>query len=264
LGTAIFASLAVACASAGPGRLEDDTATDAEWRALASSRPVPLPGAPRVALAGVELAPGAPWTLVSPVPLDLGLSELVVSGLLRRRDVEFVERRRFSVALEAERSGGGRPPRSPPAGMSRGAELTATAVRLPMGGGQAVLEVRLTNTQTGAIAGANRLVIPADADMVGTARAIVATILTTLDDLGIRPQWQDPNESAAPTSYRPTGIPEERLESFLAGLGAEERWNWEAARRSYLSASEREDFFEARVALARTARLRLGGTRGES
>lgn len=263
--TTALAALMTSCASGGPGSGSggDDVATDAEWRALASPRPASLPGAPRVSFSGVDLA-GTLWSLASPVPIDVGLSELVVAGLLRRRDVEFVERRRFAAAVEAERSAGGRPLRSPAAGLSRGAELTATAVWLPLGTGQVALEVRLTNTQTGAILRAGRQAIPGDADPVGTARAIVATILSELDDLGRLPAWEDPLEAAAPPAYRPSAVPESAVEQFLAGLGAEERWNWESARRSYQSASRSAGFFEAQVALARTARLRSGGTLGES
>jgi len=242
----------------------DEPATDAEWLRLADPRPQPLPGATRISLAGVELATGAPWRLTSPVPVDMGISELVVAGLLRRPDVEFIERRRFSVAVDAERSGSGRARGSPPAGVSRGAELVAVAAWLPLGRGQSVIEVRLTDAQTGAVAAAKRQTVPADADPVGTARAVVAVILATLDDLGRLPSWNDPLEASAPASYRPTGIPESAVEAFLRGLGAEERWNWEAARRSYQSASSVTGFFEADVALARTARLRLGGTLGES
>jgi hypothetical protein len=265
-----FTFIATACASAGPGARPStstggaDVATDAEWRALASPRPASLPDVARISFAGVELPDAAPWSLASPVPAGLGLSELVVTGLLRRADVEFVERRRFAAAVDAERAGGSRPPGAPPAGLSRGAELTAAAAWLPLGAGQAVLEVRLMRLETGAIVGARRLAIPADADPVGAARAIVATILATLDEVGRLPSWGDPLEGAAPATYRPTGIPQSAVEDFLEGLGAEERWNWELARRSYQSASGSVAFFEARVALARTARLRLGGTLGES
>ena len=262
--------IATACASAGPGARAgtdqggDDVATDAEWRVLASPRPAPLPEAARISFAGVELPDAAPWSLTSPVPAGLGLSELVVTGLLRRRDVEFVERRRFAAAVDAERGGGGRPRGAPPAGLSRGVELTAAVAWLPLGAGQAVLEVRLMSPETGAIVGAHRQAIPADADPVGAARAIVATILAALDELGRLPSWGDPLEGAAPAAYRPTGIPRSAVEDFFEGLGAEERWNWEPARRSYQSASGSAGFFEARAALARTARLRSGGTLGES
>jgi hypothetical protein len=122
---------------------------------------------------------------------------------------------------------------SPPVGISRGAELTATAIWLPLGGGQASLEVRLANLGTGAIAGGGRQVIPADAEPVGAARAIVATILETLSELGRLPDWIDPLEGIAPAAYRPARVPESTVEAFWEGLAEEERWNWEPARRSY-------------------------------
>ena len=53
------------------------------------------------------------------------------------------------------------------------------------------------------------------------------------------------------------------LQSFLRGLAAEESWDWEGARRGYQAAASDPGFFEAPAALARAARLRLGGTLGE-
>jgi len=48
-------------------------------------------------------------------------------------------------------------------------------------------------------------------------------------------------------------------------LASEEAWNWEGARVGYQEAGALESaFFEADVALARTARLRMGGTLGSS
>jgi hypothetical protein len=218
----------------------------------------------RLAFSGVELPGSPPWRLTSALPIDLGLSELVAAGLLRRQDVRFVERRRFSAAVEAERSGVPRPPNAPRAGVSQGAELMASAAWLPLGAGQSTLEIRLTDQATGAIAGTARTLLPADADPVGVARAIVATILSALDDLGRLPDWDDPSAVAAPAAYQPSGVPLQSVDRFLEALAAEERWNWEAARRSYQSASRNPGFLEAEVALARTARLRSGGTLGES
>jgi len=256
---------ATACASGGTNapRGPDAAASDAEWRALAQPRPEPLGGAVRLTFSGVELPPPAPWALRSAVPMDLGLSELVIAGLLRRRDVQLIERRRFSAAVEAERAGAPRPPGAPAAGVSAGAEMSATVVWLPFGE-QISLELRLTRPQTGAVVAARRRIIPADADPVGAARAIVSTILATLDGLGELPAWNDPTVDAAPAEYRPSGVPIAAVERFLEGLASEERWNWEPARRSYEAAAASSGFFEASAALARTARLRIGGTLGES
>lgn len=254
---------AAACASGGGPSSLDDRASDAEWRALAAPRPEPMDGAVRLSFSGVELSGAEPWSLTSRVPLDLGLSELVIAGLLRRRDVQLVERRRFAAAVEAERAGSPRADGAPPAGVSPGAEMAATVVWLPLGE-QVSLELRLARPQTGAVVAARRRVIPAGADPVAAARAIVATILSTLDGLGELPTWNDPVAGTAPAEYEPSDVPEANVERFLDGLAAEERWNWEAARRSYESAAAGTGFFEAGAALARTARLRMGGTLGES
>jgi len=265
VGAAGAALTAGACAGGAGGATPaapNVPASDAEWRALALPRPEPLDGAVRIALAGVELPPESPWSLRSSLSPDLALSELVVAGLLRRRDVELVERRRFNAAVDAERAGTRRPAGAPPAGVSRGADMLATVVWLPLGA-QASLEVRLSRPQTGAVAVGRRRMIPSDADPVAAARAVVATILEALEELGQRPAWNDPVIDAAPSEYRASGVSTASVELFLQGLAAEERWNWEAARRSY-EAAARGGFFEAEAALARTARLRTGGTLGES
>ena len=65
-------------------------------------------------------------------------------------------------------------------------------------------------------------------------------------------------------AYQPSEISIQDVERFLRGLAAEELWNWEGARRSYEAATASPGFLEAEAALARTARLRTGGTLGES
>lgn len=256
-----FAFIA-ACATAGT--TSAPAATEAEWRVLASPRPSPVPGAPRLALTGVEMLAAPPWSLESPVPLSLGASELVVAGLLRRADVRFVERRRFAAAAEAERGGGPRPRGAPPAGVSDGAELVATVVWAPLAAGQASLEIRLADAATGAVRGTRRVLLPRDADPVALARQAVAGILAALAELGRLPEWSDPVPAAAPPAFAPSGVPLRAVEAFLAGLAAEESWRWEPARESYQAATVSIGFVEAEAALARAARLRLGGTLGES
>lgn len=55
------------------------------------------------------------------------------------------------------------------------------------------------------------------------------------------------------------------MNAFFAGLVSEEVWDWEGARAGYRAAEALDaSFFEADVALARTARLRSGGTLGSS
>ena len=259
------ALLSTSCASPGSAPAPASApATEAEWRALALPRPEPLQGAPRVTFAGLELNGPSPWSYTAPVSAELGVSELVAAGLLRRPDLAFVERRRFTVEAEAERLGRPRRPGAPPLGVSPGSELTSRAIWLPLGAGQAVLEVRLTSAATSAIVGSHRVAVPADPDMVGTARAIVGATLVALAEMGRLPTWTDPVPQAAPRTYASSGIPSEAVERFLRGLAAEELWNWEEARRSYEAAAATAGFVEAEAALARTARLRTGGTLGES
>ena len=263
-GAIVAAALAAGCASGGAG-FSAPPATEAEWSALATPRPAPLPGAVRLSLSGVELLGEPGWSFPPPLPPSLALSELVVAGLLRRADVRFVERRRFAAAVEAERGGSARPVGAPAAGVSEGAELVAAVVWVPrVAGGQASLEVRLSDAARGDVVGTRRVLLPGDADPVAVARQCVAAILASLGELGRLPAWSDPVPGAAPASYVASGVSQRALEDFAAGLASEEAWRWERARTSYQSATESVGFFEASTALARTARLRLGGTLGES
>jgi hypothetical protein len=220
-------------------------------------------GAARLSLAGVELLGQPRWPVARVTP-QLALEELVGAGLLRRSDVRFVERRRFAAAVDAERAGRTRPAGAPAAGVSESAELLATVVWIPLPTGGSSIEVRLAEAARGAVVGSRRTALPADADLVSTARVAVGTIMATLGELGRRPTWSDPATEAAPPEFARAGVPASALESFLAGLAAEEAWRWEIARTSYQAATRSVGFFEAEAALARTARLRLGGTLGES
>jgi hypothetical protein len=258
------AALLGACAGAPTGGASGPAASEAEWRVLASARPTPLAGAVRLSVADLELLGEPHYFAVGPVPARLGLTELVAAGLLRRADVQFIERRRFAAAVEAERGGRARLPGAPPAGVSPGAELTATVTWVPLGTGAGSLEVRLTESATGRVAQTLRTPLPADPEAVGLARAAVGAILAALGEMGRLPAWNDPIAMAAPPAYAASGVSPQALSDFLAGLDAEERWRWESARVAYQSAARAPGFFEAEAALARTARLRLGGTLGES
>ena len=255
----VLALAAAACAGgkAAPG---SDTATEAEWRALGEPRPEPLEGAPRIAVGDVELVGSVPWPEVGVRP-QLGISELVVTGLLSRRDVDFVERRRFAAAVETERRGA-RPTGQPPAGVSPGADYLVHAVWIELDGTGGTVDVRLVHPTSGEVASSARRPLPPDADAVGVARGIVAGTLDALDRIEARPAGDRPPAGAndPPSS----GVSFEALEYFLHGLAAEERWRWEEARRGYQAARRASDFPEASAALARTARLRLGGTIAES
>ena len=249
-----------ACAgTAGPGPAVAVT-TEAEWRELWVPRPDALPGAPRVSVSEVEFLGNFPWSARGTVTPALGVEELVVAGLLRRQDVRFVERRRFSAAAEAARRGVGPSPGSPPPGVSESAEFTTTAVWIPTGSGQASVEVRLATMQTGGMAGATRLVLQDGSDPVTLARTIVDGVLQVLEDLDRLPAW-DASNGFTTSSRR---VSPHAVESFFAGLASEESWDWEGARRGYQGAAGDPAFHEASTALARTARLRLGGTLAES
>ena len=253
------AALVSSCAGASTGA-GDSVASEATWRSLAARRPDALPGAARVSVGDVRLIGRLAWNPSARVSPELGVAELVAAGLLRRRDVHFVERRRFTAAATAERAGT-RPRGAPPAGVSPGAEFIATAVWLPLAPGQSSVEIRLA-TPTGAVAGSARVALRDEDDPVTIARSIVTALLAALDNAGRLPAWEDPIAGASGT-ITGSEVLDTALQSFLRGLAAEESWDWEGARRGYQAAASDPVFFEAPAALARAARLRLGGTLGE-
>jgi hypothetical protein len=259
--------MASACGGGGRGAVPaaaPGPVSDAVWRSLATPRPTPLPGAVRVAVGRVRILGNGTLGLTSAVDLDLTMSELVAAGLLRRRDVQFVERRRFVAAVEAERAGRPRTPGAPAAGVSEGAQLVASATWSSVGLDSAYLEVALVDAESGRMAGARRSATPNGADPAAIARDVVASVLSILDELGRRPAWDDPEPSAAPPTYRPSGVPLAALDAFMNGVAAEARWNWDGARVGYATAMKAggPGFVEAAAALARAARLRQGGTLG--
>lgn len=261
-----LALLLSACA-AGPGSPPAVTpaATEAEWRALAAQRQAPLTGAVRISVGDVQVVGSPPWAETIPSMSPLGLSELVAAGLLRRADVQFVERRRFTAAVEAERAGAARPRGAPAAGLSVGAEYVLSGVWITTPGLPASIELRLADTQTGAVAFTWRAPVPTDVDPVGLARGIVGGLVDELSGLGRMPAWDDPLPTSALTPAERAGVSGGGVQSFLRGLAAEELWDWESARLGYQAAIASDPtFFEASVALARAARLRQGGTLGES
>lgn len=238
-------------------------ASDAEWAALATPRPEALAGAPRVSVGEVLLV-GTPAWSAAPVDPGLGVSELVAAGLLRRQDVRFVERRRFAAAAEAERTGAARPEGAPAAGSSPGAQYLVSATWASVGLDSAYVDLRLSDAESGAVVASWRGATARDADPVALARRVVAGTLAALDGLGVRPRWQDPDAGAAPAAYQASGVSAAAVASFFQGLAAEEAWSWERARMGYQAAvaAGGASFVEAAAALARTARLRNGGTLG--
>jgi hypothetical protein len=135
------------------------------------------------------------------------------------------------------------------------------AVWVSSGGGSAV-DVRLIRLESGEVVAGTRRALPEEAGAVRLGREIVALTVELLEELGRRPSWTDPKGNANDLATR--GVGPRVLDDFLRGLAAEERWRWEEARRGYQAASADPSFFEAEAALARTARLRLGGTLAES
>ncbi len=136
----------------------------------------------------------------------------------------------------------------------------------PVGLDSALVDLRLADAQTGSVVATWRGATPSDADAVSVARRVVSGTLAALEKLGERPSWQDPDPAAAPPGYRPSGVPDAAVTAFFRGLAAEETWSWERARVGYQGAltASGTSFVEAAAALARTARLRNGGTLGAS
>lgn len=269
LWTTLAASAALGCAGGGGanGSVGLDVASEAQWRVLREVRPEALPGAARVTVSEVSFLGDVPWPDGAAVGAELGISELITTNLLPRRDVDFVERRRFAAAAAAERRGEPGPPGRPPAGVSRSADLGIGATWIPTGADAAAVEIRLVDMETGDVVGTGRLALSRPADGVGLARTIVRGTLRVLDELDRLPAWDDPRATPGGDANVPvtSGVSMEAMRHFLRGLAAEEAWSWERARRGYQDALAVEpDFYEARAALARTARLRLGGTLAES
>lgn len=267
---ALAASLMAAACGGGSGPAVTTPATparasEAEWRALAQPRPVPLEGAPRVALADVRVAGSPAWSPAPGVDAELGLTELAAAGLLRRQDVHFVERRRFAAAVDAERRGLPRPAGAPAAGTSPGARFVATATWSPLGTDSGYVNVRLADPETGALVAGWRGATPPGAGPLSVSRTVVAGVLAALDRAGGRPVWQDPAGAPATPGDPFAGVPAQAVADFFLGLAEEEGWRWEEARARYQRAlaAGGSGFVEAAAALARTARLRNGGTLGE-
>lgn len=255
-----------ACGGGGPGATAPAprAASEEEWRALAVPRPEPVEGAPRVALGKVQILADDPWGSAAVVDPGLGVSELIAAGLLRRRDVRYVERRRFAAAAEAERRGLPRREGAPAPGVSEGPELLVDATWASVGLDSAWIDLRLRDSETGEIVATARRATANDAGPAALARSVVSTMLAALEEEGRLPAWEDPVAAAAPPAYRPTGLSPEAVQAFFRGLAGEERWDWNRAHAGYQEAIDRggDAFFEARAALARAARLRNGGTLG--
>lgn len=260
----VRAQLLLTCAGVlgcgGAAVVGSATVSEADWRTWASPRPTPIEGAPRVTVSGIELRGPVAWTTGSRLSKEIALVELTATALLSRRDVEFVDRRRFAVAAEAERAGLPRPPGAPPAGVSRDVYASVTAEWLPIDDRRALLEIRLVDLESGLVRGATRATLPPSAGPVELSRSLVAGTLEVLDDLGELPAWPDRTELAGAD----VPVSDAAVRTFLAALAAEEMWNWDRAARGYEAAQADPAFYEAGAALARAARLRLGGTLAES
>ena len=170
-----------------------------------------------------------------------------------------------------EREAQGLPARrnSPAPGVSPGAELQLAGSWIPAGD-SVTLDLRLVDVETSAVLAAWRTATPQGTDPTSVARIIVGSTVSALRDLGRVPLWSDPLVTStldpAPSSFTPSGVPDAAVTAFFRGVGAEDRFDWEAARRAYQEAMELSDdaFFEPDMALARVARLRAGGTLGAS
>ena len=255
---ATLSGCAAAAPAAAPRTSEDG------WSRLATPRIRPLAGAPRIAVGEINLT-SAGWGAATPVPPSLAVQELVAAGLLRRADVHFVERRRFAAAAERERRGLPAPPGAPPLGTTPGAELVLMGSSLALGD-SAYLDLRLVDPETGETRAAWRIAAAGTADPPSLARLVTGSLLANLARLERLPRWEDPVAGAAPMRFTASGVPEAGWRAFLAGVSAEDRYDWNAARAAYERAlrAAGSAFFEAEAALARAARLRAGGTLGAS
>ncbi len=257
--------VATACATPGavPPASGVSETPESVWDGLYRPRPDPLPGASAITVSEILIL-GDPWKLEAPVTPGLGIQELVSAQLLQRRDVHFVERRRFTLAAERERRGEADPPGAPPVGVSPGADLTLSGSWAPAGPDSAALDFRLIRTESGEVVETFRQMMSLEADPVSVSRAVTASLLDTLRELERLPEWTDPIPRTATAEYAPSGIGDEAVAAFFRGVAHEDRYDWEGARRAYQEALDLggDGFFEAEVALARVARLRRGGSLG--
>ena len=109
------------CATGGPPAPPIvTTASEAEWATLFRPRIAPLAD-PRIAVGSISMGEER-WQLSTAAGSPaLVVQKLVCAGLLRRADVQFVERRRFAEAAERERRGLTRPAGAPRGGyLARG------------------------------------------------------------------------------------------------------------------------------------------------
>lgn len=253
----------VGCGGGVPGGISPEGGSEAAWASWNRPRPTPLPGAVRISVGEVALE-SDPWQMGSPGAAALALQELISAGLLRRRDVHFVERRRFAAAAERERQGLPAPPGAPPVGTSPSAEIVLQGAwtRLPQLG--EFFEGRLVETASGKLLRGFRIAIPSGTDPVALGRTVVGRILEFLEETNRLPSWDDPLASSAPRELRPSGIDPRAVGPFLEGVLAEDRYDWEGAFRGYQGALREggPEFFEAETALTRAARLRAGGSLG--
>lgn len=261
-GTISTVALLVACGG-GAGFDTPAPATEAEWRALRTPAPTALPDAPSITVLDLTVVGSWPGDVPSNTSLSVGVSELVTAGLMRRADIDFVERRRFTPAAEAQRQGLRRPAMAPPPGVSRSVDYAVQATWVATTPDRSSAEVQLVDPATGVVVGGTRRALTGPIDAVRLSRSIVMAALELIDEETDRPAWEDPLRGEM-NADGPSGVAEAAIANFFAGVAAEDLWRWEAARRGYQAAAADPAFHEAAVLLGRTARLRFGGTLAEN
>ncbi len=254
------------CASAPAPSAElpgPDIATEAEWRALALPRAEALGGAPTVTITEFDFAGPFPQSWDGDLTPSVLLTELAAAGLTGERSIRFLERRRFTPAAEAERRGIPPPPGQPRVGVSPALDYHVFPTWIPLSD-SARIDVRLVEPGTGSIVLSGAGMVAAKEDVVAVARVTVAVAISLLAEEGLLPGAEGAAASPGMNGSVPHGVRATDIQSFVRGLSAEERWDWEEARRGFGGAARDGVFYEAVQHLARTARLRMGGTLAEN
>jgi hypothetical protein len=192
------------------------------------------------------------------------IAELVQARLLHRSDLTVVDRRRYAPAAERRARGLASPPGAPEAGVSPGVKWIVRPHLLPVRPEGTLVTVSLVDAATGEVSATRSAEVTDSGGPLDAARAAGDLLLTMLRESELLA-----HTPAGPEPWALPGAVDEVREAtrlFALGLAAEDRWEWEASGSAYREALRLggPGFTEAAQALARVARLRSGGTLGQS